>query len=52
VDTESLLVITGTMRAGKTIVLAKASDILTTRHITHAAVDVDALGLADCRISR
>jgi hypothetical protein len=46
VDTESLLVITGTMGAGKTSVLAEASDILTMRHITHAAVDLDALGPA------
>jgi hypothetical protein len=32
--------------AGKTTVLAEASDILTLRHITHAAIDLDALGLA------
>ncbi len=31
--------------AGKTSILADASDILALRHITHAAIDVDALGL-------
>jgi adenylylsulfate kinase len=41
-----LLILTGTMGAGKTTVLAEASDILTLRQISHAAVDVDALGLA------
>jgi phosphosulfolactate synthase (CoM biosynthesis protein A) len=44
--TESLLIITGTMGAGKTAVLAEASDILAERQIVHAAVDLDALGLA------
>jgi hypothetical protein len=44
--TESLLIITGAMGAGKTSVLAEASDILTLHHIAHAAIDVDALGLA------
>lgn len=34
------------MGAGKTSVLAEASDILTLRQIAHAAIDVDALGLA------
>jgi hypothetical protein len=42
----SLLIITGTMGAGKTAVLGEASDILTQRQIVHAAVDLDALGLA------
>jgi len=46
VVTESLLIITGTMGAGKTTVLAEASDILALRDITHAAVDLDTLGLA------
>ena len=41
-----MLIITGTMGAGKTSVLAEASDILALRHIAHAAIDVDALGLA------
>src|SRR5690348_11565416 len=44
--TESLLIITGTMGAGKTAVLAEASDILALRHIAHAAIDLDAIGLA------
>jgi hypothetical protein len=43
---ESLLIITGSMGAGKTSVLAEASDILTLRHIVHAAIDLDTLGLA------
>ena len=43
---ESLLIITGSMGSGKTSVLAEASDILTLRHIVHAAIDLDALGLA------
>lgn len=44
--TESLLIITGTMGAGKTSILGEASDILALRHIVHAAIDLDALGLA------
>jgi hypothetical protein len=44
--TESLLIITGTMGAGKTTVLAEASDILAQRQVVHAAIDLDALGLA------
>jgi hypothetical protein len=43
---ESLLIITGTMGAGKTAVLGEASDILAQRQIVHAAIDLDALGLA------
>jgi ribose 1,5-bisphosphokinase PhnN len=41
-----LLIITGPMGAGKTVVLGEASDILAQRQIVHAAVDLDALGLA------
>ena len=41
-----MLIITGSMGAGKTSVLAEASDILALRHIVHAAIDLDALGLA------
>jgi hypothetical protein len=41
-----LLIITGSMGAGKTSVLGEASDILALRQITHAAIDLDALGLA------
>ena len=43
---ESLLIITGTMGAGKTSILGEASDILAMRGIVHAAIDLDALGLA------
>jgi hypothetical protein len=41
-----LLIITGTMGAGKTTALGEASDILTLRQIPHAAIDLDALGLS------
>jgi N-acetyltransferase len=41
-----MLIITGTIGAGKTAVLAEASDILALRDIAHAAIDLDALGLA------
>lgn len=41
----TLLVITGTMGSGKTTVLAEASDILKSRKIAHAAIDLDALGV-------
>jgi hypothetical protein len=34
------------MGAGKTTVLAEASDLLALRHIAHAAIDLDALGFA------
>jgi hypothetical protein len=43
---ESLLIISGTMGAGKTSVLGEASDILAMQGIPHAAIDLDALGLA------
>jgi hypothetical protein len=39
-----LLIITGTMGAGKTSVMGEASDLLALRQITHASVDLDALG--------
>lgn len=42
----SLLIITGSMGAGKTSVLGEASDILARRQLEHAAIDVDALGVA------
>jgi hypothetical protein len=42
----TLLIITGTMGAGKTAVLGEASDILAQRRMVHAAIDVDALGVA------
>src|SRR5471030_838090 len=34
------------MGSGKSAVLGEASDILARRHIVHAAIDLDALGLA------
>jgi phosphosulfolactate synthase (CoM biosynthesis protein A) len=40
------LIVTGTMGAGKTAVLTEASDILSRRGIVHAAIDLDALGVA------
>ena len=41
-----MLIITGSMGSGKTSVLGEASDLLALRHITHAAIDLDTLGLA------
>jgi cytidylate kinase len=41
-----VLVISGSMGAGKTTVLGEASDILNVSGIPHAAIDLDALGLA------
>lgn len=43
---ERLLILTGTMGSGKSAVLGEASDILAEHGIVHAAIDVDALGLA------
>ncbi len=43
---ESLIIITGTMGAGKTAVLGEASDLLALRGVVHAAIDLDALGVA------
>lgn len=42
----ALLLITGTMGAGKSTVMAEASDLLERERIEHAAIDVDFLGLA------
>jgi hypothetical protein len=36
-----ILVISGSMGAGKTAVLGEASDVLLSRHINHAAIDLD-----------
>jgi predicted kinase len=41
-----LIVITGTMGSGKTTVMAEASDMLMARGVRHAAIDLDALGIA------
>ncbi len=41
-----VIIITGTMGAGKSTVMAEASDILTAADVTHAAIDFDALGVA------
>lgn len=41
-----LLVVTGSMGSGKTTVMAEASDLLKARGIAHAAIDLDALGIA------
>jgi hypothetical protein len=43
---DDVLLITGSMGAGKTATLGEASDLLTARGIAHAAVDLDLLGLA------
>jgi hypothetical protein len=43
---DELLIITGSMGAGKSAILAEAGDILASRHIAYAAIDVDDLGLA------
>lgn len=38
--------LTGSMGTGKTTTMAEASDLLTARNVRHAAIDLDALGLA------
>src|SRR6202451_3953985 len=43
---ESLLIITGSMGAGRSSVLCEASDILARQSIVHAALDLDAFGFA------
>jgi hypothetical protein len=43
---DRLLVITGSMGSGKSTTLAEASDLLAERDIPHAAIDLDAFGLA------
>ena len=40
-----VLVISGSMGAGKTTVLGEASDLLSERGIAHGAIDLDALGV-------
>jgi adenylylsulfate kinase len=44
-DRVKVLVITGSMGAGKTTVLGAASDVLSASNVTHAAVDLDTLGI-------
>ena len=44
-----VLVITGSMGAGKTAVLGEASDLLTLSNVAHAAVDLDNLGIYHLR---
>jgi adenylylsulfate kinase len=44
-----LLLITGSMGAGKSTTMAEASDLLTQADIPHAAIDYHALGLAHVR---
>ena len=41
-----VIVITGSMGSGKTTMMAEASDILATCGLDHAAIDLDALGIA------
>jgi hypothetical protein len=41
-----VIVISGSMGSGKTTVLAEASDVLAAGGVVHAAIDVDALGVA------
>ena len=43
---DELLIISGSMGSGKTTVLFEASDILASRDVAHAAIDLDALGVA------
>ena len=45
-DTE-VVVLTGSMGAGKSTVLAEMSDVLTQHHIVHAAIDVDSLAIVN-----
>jgi adenylylsulfate kinase-like enzyme len=40
-----VLVISGSMGAGKTTVMGEASDLLSARGVVHAAFDLDALGI-------
>ncbi len=40
-----VIVISGSMGAGKTTVMAEASDILSANGIVHAAIDADTLGI-------
>jgi predicted kinase len=44
--TAQVIVLTGSMGAGKTTVLGEASDLLTARGVVHAVIDLDALAAA------
>ncbi len=44
-DSAEVLVITGSMGAGKTTVMAEASDLLSAAGVSHAAIDLDALAI-------
>lgn len=44
-DRVDVLVLTGSMGAGKTTVMGEVSDLLTARGIAHAAIDLDVLGM-------
>ena len=44
--TVHVIVISGSMGAGKTTVLGEASDILSSRGVAHAVVDLDAMASA------
>jgi hypothetical protein len=39
-----VIILSGSMGCGKTTVLGEASDVLSTYHISHACVDLDAIG--------
>ncbi len=41
-----VIIITGTMGAGKTTILSEASDILSSAGVVHAVIDLDTLGIA------
>ena len=41
-----VLVITGSMGSGKTTMMGEVSDLLSTRGVVHAAIDIDAFGNA------
>jgi predicted ATPase len=45
-DAVDVLVITGSMGAGKSTILSEASDLLAARDVAHAAVDLDTLTIA------
>jgi predicted kinase len=40
-----VIILSGSMGCGKTTVLGEASDVLSSHHIAHACVDLDAIGM-------